>query len=78
MAFLQLIDTWIEDEFTPTGGQVTFILSAAPNDPPSFTMRVNGVAYDDPTHYSISGVNVTWTNVAFVMATDDLVQCRYQ
>ena len=71
-------DVWSEDEFIPTAAQVTFILSFAPNDPLSLTMRVNGVAYDLGIDYTISGVTVTWLNLDFVMATFDKVHLRYQ
>ena len=69
---------WAEDEVVPTAAQVTFILSSAPSDPLSLTMRVNGVAYDLGIDYTISGVTVTWLNTLFVLQTTDKVHLRYQ
>lgn len=69
---------WFEDESTPTIGQVTFILSTAPTDALSLTMRVNGAAYDNGIDYTVSGVTVTWLNLDFTMETTDKVHLRYQ
>lgn len=74
----QASGVWSEDEVTPTLGQVTFILSSAPIDPLSLTMRVNGTAYDNGVDYSVSGVTVTWLNLDFTMETTDKVHLRYQ
>ena len=68
---------WVEDEFTATLGQITFILSAAPTDANSFSLHVNGVLYDDVADYTISGVTVTWLNTGVVMAAGDVVHARY-
>lgn len=69
---------WSEEEFTPSLGQVTFILSNVPEDPVSLELKVNGVAADSGVEYSISGVTITWLNVNFSLGTADLVTVRYQ
>lgn len=69
---------WVEDEFTPTNGQVTFILSQAPTDANSLVFLANGVAADDGVDYTRSGQTITWTDNWFVMDTSDKVLIRYQ
>lgn len=69
---------WVEDEFSPTNGQVTFILSQAPTDANSVVFLANGVAADDGVDYTRSGQTITWTDVWFVMDTSDKVLVRYQ
>lgn len=69
---------WVEDEFTATPAQVTFILSQAPIDAVSLTFHVNGVLYDDVTDFSISGTTITWLDTAFVMSAGDKIHIRYQ
>lgn len=64
---------WVEDEFDPTNGQVTFIISQAPTDANSLTFLVNGVVSDDVTDYTISGQTITWLDNLFVMDTSDKV-----
>lgn len=66
-----------EDEFTPTLGQVSFILSEAPGDLESLKFIVNGIEYDRDVDYNISGVTITWLDVPFTMETDDKVIVRY-
>jgi hypothetical protein len=68
---------WNEDEFVPTFGQVTFILSQPPIDLASLEFYVNGVLYDDVTDYTVSGTTITWLN-PFVLKTKDKVIIRYQ
>ena len=69
---------WIEDEFTPTVAQVTFIISQAPSDPTSLTFVVNGVAADETIDYALSGTTITWLNTPYAMETTDLVVVRYR
>lgn len=69
---------WVEDEYTPTNGQLTFILSQAPTDVNSLVFFANGVAADDTDDYTVSGTTVTWLNNWFVMDTSDKVLIRYQ
>lgn len=69
---------WVEDEFSATNGQVTFILSQAPTDANSLVFLVNGVAADDTTDYTISGQTITWLDNLFVMDTSDKVLIRYK
>ena len=69
---------WVEDEYTPTNGQVTFILSQAPADANSLVFLANGVAADDGVDYTRSGQTITWTDNWFVMDTSDKVLIRYQ
>lgn len=70
--------TWYEDEFTPTNGQVTFIISSTPTDVQSLTFAVNGVLADEGVDYSVSGTTITWTDAPFTMQTSDLVVVRYR
>ena len=69
---------WIEDEFTPALGQITFFLSAAVSDPDSFSLHVNGVVYDDTADYTVSGVTLTWLNTLFSLDGSDKLLARYQ
>ena len=69
---------WREDEFSPTAGQVTFILSNAPTDVNSIVFLANGVAADDTSDYTVSGTTVTWLDNWFVFDTSDKVLIRYQ
>lgn len=78
MATAQILRDWKSDEFTPTLGQVTFILSSAPRDALSTRVIVNGVDYDDATDFTVSGVTLTWLNLSFSMTTADKVSIRYQ
>ena len=69
---------WVEDEFSPTNGQITLILSSVPTDPDSFSLQVNGLTYDDVTDYTRSGVTVTWLNTDFTLESGDKVVARYK
>jgi hypothetical protein len=69
---------WQEDEFTPTNGQITFILSQAPTDTVSLSFAVNGIRADDTDDYTVSGVTITWLNNLFAMETTDHVVVRYR
>lgn len=68
---------WIENEFSPSNGQISFILSQAPADINSFTLLVNGVLADDGTDYTVSGTTLTWLNNLFVLDTGDKLLARY-
>ena len=69
---------WREDEFAPTNGQITFIMSQAPTDVLSVNFLVNGVRADDIDDYTVSGVTITWLNNLFAMETTDQVVVRYR
>ena len=69
---------WVEKEFTPTLGQVTFILVTTPTDSKTLTFSVNGVEYGETAEYTVSGVTITWLDVPFTMETTDLVVVRYR
>lgn len=73
-----VLPTWYEDEFTPTNGQVTFIISNTPTDPQSLTFAVNGVLADEGVDYTLSGTTITWTDAPYTMQTTDLVVVRYR
>lgn len=68
---------WVEDEFTPTNGQITFILTQAPSDVTSLSLLVNGVLSDDIDDYTVSGTTLTWLNNLFVLDTGDKLLTRY-
>lgn len=68
---------WREDEFTATGGQITFIISWPATDANSIELYVNGVLYDDTADYTVSGTTVTWLNTPFSMDVGDKVLVRY-
>lgn len=70
---------WAQDEFTPTLGQVTFIITALPADVVSIELYVNGVLYDEGVgaDYTVSGTTITWLN-PFILKPKDLVTVRYQ
>ena len=72
------VGPWTEDEFTPTSGQVTFIISTAPADLQTLTFAVNGVLADEGTDYTVSGTTLTWLNAPFAMETTDLAVIRYR
>ncbi len=73
----QIGAAWREDEFVAAASQVTFILSQAPSDLDSFTLYVNGVAYDDADDYTVSGTTLTWLNTLFIMDAGDKLLARY-
>jgi hypothetical protein len=78
-----LIDTptgaaWLEDAFTPTLGQITFILSQAPTEPVSLSLHANGVEAVVAVDYTISGTTLTWLNTEFSFETDDEVVIQYK
>jgi len=70
---------WSQEEFTPTAGQVSFILSGLPIDAISVELYVNGVIYDEGVgaDYTRSGSTITWNN-PFVLKTTDQLIVRYQ
>lgn len=69
---------WVEDEFAPSGGQVTFILSRPPTDLEALAFYVNGVKVEDEADYSVSGTNVTWLNTEYAMEATDRVAIKYK
>lgn len=69
---------WIEDEFTPTAGQVTFIASNIPVDPVSVEFYVNGILQDDDVDYSRSGATFTWLGTTGPLDAEDKVLIRYK
>lgn len=69
---------WLEDEYTPTAGQITFIITQPPADLVSMKFYVNGILYDDDGDYTVSGATVTWLGTNFVMQTTDKVHISYQ
>lgn len=74
---VEVSTVWNEDEFTPTAGQVTFILSAPPKDQASIQFFVNGVLTDDVVDYTVSGQTITWLNTHYSMEITDKVIVRY-
>ena len=70
----RLLD-WVQDEYVPFLGQFTFILTAAPLDLESLTFMVNGVAYDDVSDFTVSGVTITW--LGFQLDSLDKVLAKY-
>lgn len=75
---LSVVFPWTQQEFTPTTGQVSFILSLAPTDVETVTLTVNGVVADEGTDYTISGVTITWLDAEFTMQMTDLMSVRYR
>lgn len=71
--------TFAEDEF-PVGfnGQTLFVLSSAMIVGGLSVLTVNGVVYNEGTHYTIVGVTLTWLNVLFFLSTIDGVAAKYQ
>jgi hypothetical protein len=69
---------WLEDTFTATAGQVSFILSQAPKDPVSVNLVVNGVDYEKPSDYVVSGTSLTWLNTLFTLEAGDRLLVRYK
>lgn len=69
---------WNQEEWTPTLGQVTFILSQAPSDVTSVVFLVNGIATDDVTEWTISGQTITWLNTYYSLDSNDKVIVRYK
>lgn len=68
---------YTEEKFTPTLGQVTFLLANAPADDVTVDFLVNGNDYNQGVDFSVSGQTVTWLNVKFSMEADDEVLIRY-
>jgi hypothetical protein len=70
--------TWLEDAYTPTLGQVTFILSQAPTEPDSLSLHANGIEAVETDDYTLSGTTLTWLNTEFSFETDDGVVIQYK
>jgi hypothetical protein len=68
---------WRFEDFTPTNGQVTFILANTPADAGSVVFEVNGVDYHQDDAFTVSGTTVTWL-APWAMQTTDFVTVRYQ
>lgn len=70
---------WSQQEFTPTLGQITFIISSLPADIVSVEFYVNGVIYREGAGeaYTLSGSTITWLNT-FILKSEDEVIARYQ
>ncbi len=70
---------WAQEDFTPTLGQVSFIVSNLPKDVVSIEFYVNGVLYEEGVgaDYVVSGATITWQNT-FVLRPKDVVIVRYQ
>lgn len=69
---------WREDTFASGAGQVTFILTAAPTDADATSAHVNGVEYNRPTDYVVSGTTVTWLNTLFALEAGDVLTVQYK
>lgn len=68
---------WLEDEFTPTLGQVTFVATQLAADTVSKEFYLNGVLQDDGLNYSVSGATFTWIG-SDSLDSEDKVIIRYQ
>jgi len=69
---------WNEDTFAASAGQVTFILTSAPTDSESTSVHVNGVEYNRPSDYTVSGATVTWLNTGFSLEVGDVLVAQYK
>jgi len=69
---------WNEEEFTPTTGQITFIVANMPADAVSIEFYVNGVLADRGAQYTASGATFTWLNNPYSLVPRDLIQIRYK
>lgn len=70
-------EPWDYQSFTPTAGQITFILHAAPTDVASVVFEVNGVDYHQGDSFTVSGQTVTWLE-PWAMETTDFVTARWK
>jgi hypothetical protein len=71
--------TFVEDEFAVGfNGQTLFVLSSPMIAAGLSVMTVNGVVYNEGTHYTIVGATLTWLNVIFFLSTLDGVAAKYQ
>lgn len=68
---------WTKDEFIPTTGQVTFVLSQTPSDLASLELAINGVEYDDGVDYTVSAQTITWLD-PFTLRTKDKMIVQYK
>jgi hypothetical protein len=61
-----------------TDGDTSFLLPKPfiPNG--TSVLKINGVDYYRTIHYSITGIVLTWTDVPFILETDDELLLRYQ
>lgn len=69
---------WKEYEFTPTPGQITFIVPVAPSDLASIEFYLNGVLADRDSQYTSSGTTFTWLNNPHSLKSKDFVQIRFK
>lgn len=57
-------------------GQTAFSLSATPSAANQLNLEINGVAYNNPTSFTLAGTTVTWLNT-FTLRTTDSVYAIY-
>jgi len=69
---------WKEKSFTPTTGQITFIIPNIPIDLIALNFYVNGVQCEPVTQFIVSGSTITWLNTPFSLGTSDWVQIKYK
>jgi len=70
-------DLWREVQYTPTLGQVTYILPSAPAAVQPVEFLVNGQDSTQDDDFIVSGKTVTWLNNKFSIAADDDVVIKY-
>ena len=68
---------WTVDKFSPSDGQVTFLLTSPPSDVDSIMFKINGIYYDSD-YVSVSGQTVTWSNNGFAIDSSDSVVIQYR
>lgn len=59
-----------EESFTPAPAQTVFNIAATPTTDSEVTFRLNGVAYETGTDFSVVGTTVTWLKAITLDATD--------
>ncbi len=63
--------------FTASAAQVDFVLTKTPLSIGTITFRINGIAYQKVTDFTISSLTVTWTDTEFVLEDGDIVEIEY-
>ena len=68
----------VEDAFTPTPGQTIFTLSASYLSGGFVTATVNGIEYERPDDFLISGTTFIWQNTEFSLDSSDELVVIYE
>jgi len=68
----------VVDKFTATAGQTVFTLTREPEEADVWPLFIEGVEYDSPTFFTVSGTTLTWLDVPFTLPAGARVTFYYE